>query len=55
MSLTAICFDLDGTLVDSEPLHYIAWAEELATQGAGLEEQEYYHRFSGRSTRNNFV
>lgn len=50
MSLTAICFDLDGTLVDSEPLHYIAWAEELATQGAGLEEPEYYHRFSGRST-----
>ncbi len=50
MSRMAICFDLDGTLVDSEPLHYSAWAQELVTLGAGLDEQEYYSRFSGRAT-----
>ena len=27
-------FDLDGTLVDSMPLHYRAWREALARAGA---------------------
>lgn len=30
--IEAIIFDLDGTLVDTEPLHYIAWKEAFASQ-----------------------
>ncbi|MCD8547006.1 MAG: HAD family phosphatase [Aeromonadaceae bacterium] len=46
----AVCLDFDGTLVDSEPLHYAAWAEELSVFGAALDEEEYLRRFAGMGT-----
>lgn len=38
----ALIFDLDGTLVDSMPLHYEAWRTVCATQGLEFSEQEFY-------------
>ena len=40
----AFSFDCDGTLVDSMPLHYIAWVEALKANGAPYEftEEDFY-------------
>jgi len=40
----AYIFDCDGTLVDSMPLHYIAWVEALKRHEAPFEftEEEFY-------------
>jgi HAD superfamily hydrolase (TIGR01509 family) len=44
-------FDLDGTLVDTMPLHYIAW--EAAMRRAGLKEkldEDLFYRLGGMPT-----
>ena len=46
----AICFDFDGTLVDSEHLHYASWQTELQPSGCSLEKSRYMAQFSGVST-----
>lgn len=38
----ALIFDLDGTLVDSMPLHYEAWKEVCSTKGLDFSEDEFY-------------
>jgi len=38
----ALIFDLDGTLVDSMPLHYEAWKEVCAMKGLDFSEEEFY-------------
>lgn len=38
----ALIFDLDGTLVDSMPLHYEAWKEVCAMKGLAFSEEEFY-------------
>lgn len=38
----ALIFDLDGTLVDSMPLHYEAWKVVCATKGLDFTEEEFY-------------
>jgi beta-phosphoglucomutase family hydrolase len=38
----ALIFDLDGTLVDSMPLHYEAWKEVCATKDLHFTEEEFY-------------
>lgn len=48
--MAAICLDFDGTLVDSEPLHYEAWYAELLPLGVQLAEAEYLAHFCGIST-----
>ena len=48
--MAAICLDFDGTLVDSEPLHYEAWYAELLPLGGQLAEAEYLAHFCGIST-----
>src|SRR5436309_13519963 len=35
-------FDCDGTLADTMPLHYRAWAETLALSGAEMSEALFY-------------
>lgn len=37
----AIMFDLDGTLVDTMPLHYQAYAEVMRTRGLHLSEADF--------------
>ena len=38
----AYLFDCDGTIVDSMPLHYIAWSRALAEWGCTFDERLFY-------------
>jgi HAD superfamily hydrolase (TIGR01509 family) len=38
----AYLFDCDGTVVDSMPLHYIAWTKALGEWGATFDEKLFY-------------
>ena len=46
--LAAILFDLDGTLVNTDPLHYKAWQEILRDYRLNIDEAFYTRRISGR-------
>lgn len=46
--LTAILFDLDGTIVNTDPIHYIAWREMLKNYTIKIDENFYKSRISGR-------
>ena len=46
----AYLFDCDGTIVDSMPLHYMAWKKALAEYGAVYEEELFY-AWGGRPIR----
>jgi beta-phosphoglucomutase len=52
--LRATFFDLDGTLVDTEPLHCAALVETLATVGIALDEAGYYRRYLSLTDRETF-
>ena len=43
----AVLFDFDGVLVNSEPLHFNAFAQVLAAEGISLDEGEYYGELIG--------
>ena len=49
-----VIFDFDGVLVNSEPLHYLAFHEVLATEGIELTEAEYYNEMIGFDDRGAF-
>jgi HAD superfamily hydrolase (TIGR01509 family) len=38
----ALIFDLDGTLADTMPAHYLAWRDSLARYGLALSEDRFY-------------
>jgi HAD superfamily hydrolase (TIGR01509 family) len=38
----AYLFDCDGTVVDSMPLHYVAWKQALGEWGARFDEELFY-------------
>lgn len=38
----AVIFDNDGTLVDSMPVHYIAWRDALHEHGLDMTEEQFY-------------
>src|SRR5207249_12312936 len=40
----ALLFDFDGVIVDSEPLHFMAFTEVLRGEHIDLSEDEYYNR-----------
>lgn len=46
--LAAILFDLDGTLVRTDPLHFRAWQTVLAEFGRSLDLDDYNRLISGR-------
>jgi beta-phosphoglucomutase len=50
----AILFDFDGTLVNSEPLHFFAFAEVLRGEGIEVSESEYYRELVGMDDRRGF-
>ena len=46
--LKAILFDLDGTLANTDPLHYQTWEEILQNYGMEMDRDFYKARISGR-------
>lgn len=46
--LKALLFDLDGTLSDTDPVHYETWREILLPYGLQIDPLLYKSRFSGR-------
>lgn len=46
--LIAVLFDLDGTLVNTDPLHYQTWQEILRDYGLEIDQAFYKARISGR-------
>lgn len=53
MTLKAVIFDHDGTLVDSEKLHYRIWRDVLSGLGVDFPEADYAKDYSGFPTRHN--
>ena len=49
-----VIFDFDGVLVNSEPLHYLAFHEVLAKESIELTEAEYYNEMIGFDDRGAF-
>ena len=48
MSFEGIIFDCDGTLVDSMPIHYVAWVESLNHHGAPFDfTEEVFYSLAG--------
>lgn len=47
----ATIFDLDGTLVDSMPAHYLAWDAALRSHGvSGAVDEDYFYALGGVPT-----
>jgi len=46
--LAAILLDLDGTMANTDPVHYQAWKESLQPFGLKIDEAFYKNRISGR-------
>ena len=42
MDADALIFDLDGTLADTMPVHYLAWQQALAGTGLTFAEDKFY-------------
>ena len=53
--IRAIIFDLDGTLADTEPLHFEAFARVLHAEGIELDRADYYRRLIGFDDRDCFA
>lgn len=53
--IRAIIFDLDGTLADTEPLHFEAFARVLRGEGIELDRAEYFSRLIGFDDRDCFA
>lgn len=46
--LQALLFDLDGTLANTDPIHFSTWQDELKPYGLDIDRDFYDHNFSGR-------
>jgi HAD superfamily hydrolase (TIGR01509 family) len=55
MSIRAIAFDLDGTLCDTEPLHFEAFSEVIRPAGIEIPRQEYFSRLIGLNDHDCFA
>jgi HAD superfamily hydrolase (TIGR01509 family) len=47
MLLSAVVFDFDGVIADSEPLHFEGFRRVLARQGVALSKSDYYAKYLG--------
>jgi len=45
--LSAVVFDFDGVIANSEPLHFRAYERVLAREGVALSEGDYFARYLG--------
>lgn len=55
MKLRAVLFDHDGTLVDSEPIHYQLWTQILDRYGVTMSEEVFNSVCAGMPTLANAV
>ncbi|RUT01864.1 hydrolase [Dulcicalothrix desertica PCC 7102] len=46
--LAALLFDLDGTLVNTDPIHFLAWQKMLSRYDIHIDESFYQKNISGR-------
>lgn len=46
--LSALLFDLDGTLADTNPIHFSSWQEILKRYGLEIEQDFYDYHISGK-------
>ena len=46
-TLTAVIFDFDGVIADTEPLHFAGFRQTLAEVGITLTEPDYYANYLG--------
>jgi beta-phosphoglucomutase len=49
MTIEALLFDLDGTLIDSMPHHHTAWVEWHARRGLKIDADSFFVSTAGRS------
>lgn len=49
--IKTVIFDMDGVIVDTEPVHYFAYQQHFAQLGIAVDDQ-LYATFTGNSTRN---
>ena len=54
MCYRAVLFDMDGVIVDSEPLHVAAFQATLKKYGYNLSHDEYKEYFAGRTDEAGF-
>jgi HAD superfamily hydrolase (TIGR01509 family) len=52
--IRAVIFDLDGTLVDTEVLHFKGFREVLAAEGIEIDQRDYFERLIGYTDRECF-
>src|SRR5262249_14445844 len=45
----AVLWDMDGTLIDSEELHWISWRETLAAEGITISREQVFSSFGQRN------
>src|ERR1700747_750920 len=49
LAARAVLWDLDGTLIDSEELHWTSWRETMAKEGVALTRAEFLIQFGQRN------
>ncbi|MBK5283509.1 MAG: HAD family phosphatase [Nitrospiraceae bacterium] len=54
-TLTAMIFDFDGVIADTEHLHFASFRQTLAEIGIGLTEADYYANYLGYDDRGCFL
>ena len=54
-TLSAIIFDFDGVIADTEPLHFAGFRQTLAEIGISLTEPDYYANYLGYDDRGCFI
>ncbi|NOS83397.1 MAG: HAD family phosphatase [Nitrospira sp.] len=54
-TLSAIIFDFDGVIADTEPLHFAGLRQTLAEIGISLTESDYYANYLGYDDRGCFI
>ena len=45
----AVLWDMDGTLIDSEELHWVSWRDTLATEGIAISRGQFLASFGQRN------
>lgn len=51
LPLKALIFDLDGTLTNTDPIHFQVFQQILNEQGIEIDESDYKNQISGRTNR----